>query len=93
MLAPRDIRDRVRAVMINTFRVPGDVSIDDATTSADIEGWDSLSHAILIMGIEEEFRLTLPFDQIYQIDNVGALVRLIQKLDSGSTAAQPGDGV
>lgn len=90
-MSEREIMDRVRAVMISTFRIPGDTKIDDATTSADIEGWDSLSHAMLIMGIEEEFKLTLPFDRIYQLDDVGALVRLIHELQSGSPAASPGD--
>lgn len=89
-MSEREVMDRVRAVMISTFRVPAGATIDDATTSADIEGWDSLSHAMLIMGIEEEFKLTLPFDRIYQLDNVGALVRLIRELDAGSSAPASG---
>jgi acyl carrier protein len=71
---------RVTVVMRRTFRLPQNVEIERGTTSADVAGWDSLSHALLIMGIEEEFGLTLPFDKMYDLANVGELVDLIRSL-------------
>jgi acyl carrier protein len=69
--------DRVRTCLITTFRLSPGTSITRETTSADVEGWDSLSHAILIMKVEQEFELELPFDRVYDLANVGALADLV----------------
>jgi len=83
MEAERDeVLERVAAVMRRTFRLPESVEIDRRTTSADIAGWDSLSHALLIMGIEKEFGLALPFDRMYDLGNVGELVDLIRSIQA-----------
>jgi acyl carrier protein len=74
------ILGRVAIVMRRTFRLSESVEIDRRTTSTDIAGWDSLSHALLIMGIEKEFDLTLPFDKMYDLANVGELVDLIRSI-------------
>lgn len=74
------VLDRVRKVMVQTFRVPADVAIERETTSADIDGWDSLSHSLLIMNIEEEFGVDLPFDRVYELQNVGELADLLQEV-------------
>ena len=76
---------RVANVVRETFHVQPDVVIAPNTTSADIDGWDSLSHSILIMRVEEEFDMELPFDQIYDLKDIGALVELI-RASRGSTA-------
>jgi acyl carrier protein len=79
--------DRVAAVMQRTFR-SGPIAIDARTTSADVAGWDSLSHALLIMGIEQEFGIALPFEEVYALNNVGELVELISRV--GVSPAGPG---
>jgi acyl carrier protein len=68
---------RTARVVRDTFQVKPEVSITPSTTSADVDGWDSLSHSILIMRVEEEFGIELPFDRIFDLENVGALVELI----------------
>lgn len=80
---------RVAAVVGRTFRVCQKVKIDRHTTSTDIDGWDSLSHALLIMGVEEEFGVSLPFDEVYQLGDVGELVDLICKTRA-SAPGRPG---
>lgn len=54
------------------------VAIGRDTEAADVEGWDSLSHAILMLRIESHFGVRLPLDQAYDFDNVGALADFIE---------------
>jgi acyl carrier protein len=81
------VLDRVATVMQRTFR-SGSIAISARTTSADVAGWDSLSHALLIMGIEQEFGIVLPFEEVYALNNVGELVELISRV--GPSPAGPG---
>lgn len=71
------IFERVREVMIRTFRAAAGTAIVNETTSADIDGWDSLSHSLLIMNVEDEFGVDLPLDRTYELQNVGELVDLL----------------
>ena len=74
-----EVLDKVVAVVRKTFRIPGSVRLDAQTTSADVEGWDSLSHAVLIMNVEEAFGVDLPLDRIYTLNNLGELVNLLRQ--------------
>jgi acyl carrier protein len=71
---------RVEEIIRKTFRVPASEQIVRATTSADIAGWDSLSHASLIMDVEEAFGVELPFDRVYELQDVGALADLVDEV-------------
>lgn len=66
--------------MRRTFRVPAAFEIGVSTSSADIDGWDSLSHAVFIMGIEQEFSVEIPVDEAYALPDVGALTSLLERL-------------
>ena len=59
-----------------TFRCPAS-SLSRATVAEDIDGWDSLSHAVLIMRIEQHFRVRLDAGAAFDVDNVGALIDLV----------------
>ena len=76
---------RVEAVMRQVFSLPGEYKVTDATVASDIDGWDSLSHSILIMKIEEEFAVDLPMERVYEVNDVGELVELIASA-AGSAA-------
>jgi|GEM_PF-1239761 len=47
------------------------------TTADDVDGWDSLAHARLIMKIEEVFDVRFPGDRLFDLDCVGDLVALV----------------
>jgi acyl carrier protein len=76
---PSDTLPRLQAIFDRTFPAAGRVRIGPETTAADVEGWDSLSHALLIMGVEGEFGITLPADRVYELNDVGELVALIDR--------------
>ena len=53
-------------------------AIGPAPVGSDVQGWDSLSHALFIMGVEQEFGLRLPLAKVFELADVGALVDLIE---------------
>lgn len=49
-----------------------------ATTAADVEGWDSLSHVTLMFSIEQEFGVHFMGEEFANLGDVGDLSRLIE---------------
>lgn len=76
------IFSKVSAVMAEMFRIPAGTHIGPQTTSADVDGWDSLSHAVLIMKLEEVFGVDLPLERVYALKDVGELVQLLHAVAS-----------
>lgn len=77
---------KVSSVMIRVFHLPAGTRITRATTSNDVPGWDSLSHAMLILDVEEAFGVDLPLDRTYALADVGALADLVcETLESAKT--------
>ena len=44
----------------------------------DVDGWDSLTHIRLILTVEKAFKIKFSTAEIGKLENVGALVALIQ---------------
>ena len=58
-----------------------DINLLSANTVADdIEGWDSLAHATFIIHLEKNFEVEFDLNDIIEIDNLGCLSNLIDKL-------------
>ncbi|HVA26691.1 MAG TPA: acyl carrier protein [Candidatus Baltobacteraceae bacterium] len=74
--------DGVRDAIVRAFALRNGESIGRDTTSADVAGWDSLSHSLLLMAVEEQFAIDLPLDRVYEAQNVGELVDLIDEVRS-----------
>lgn len=72
--------DRVVRVIVQTFPNVEAKSITPGTVSSDVSGWDSLSHSLLIMGLEEDFGVELPFEEVSNLENVGALADLVRRV-------------
>lgn len=53
------------------------ISVNDATTSADIEDWDSLEHINLIVAVEQEFEMKFNMGYVTNMKNVGEMVDII----------------
>lgn len=54
-----------------------DITVNDNTTAADIEDWDSLEHINLVNAIEQEFGIKFNMGQIVSMKNVGEMVTII----------------
>jgi acyl carrier protein len=50
------------------------------TSAADVEGWDSLTHVSLMLGIEKRFSIRFKSAQVASLKNVGELVDLVETL-------------
>ncbi len=69
----------VRDAIVRTFALRGDDVITPETTSADVPGWDSLSHSMLLMAIEEQFGVDLPLDRVFEARDVGELAAIVDE--------------
>lgn len=69
------INERIKNVMSAVFDVRFE-SITDTSSADDIESWDSLRHLNLILGLEEEFDITIPDEEVGNLINF-KLIELI----------------
>ena len=53
------------------------IEVNENTTSADIEDWDSLEHISLMSAVEQEFGIRFSMGQIQSMKNVGEMVNII----------------
>jgi len=53
------------------------ITVNDETTAADIEDWDSLEHIHLVSAIEKTFGLKFTMAQVVEMKNVGEMVDVI----------------
>ncbi len=77
------ILTKVREVFRASFDIdPQIVSLE--TSAKDIPGWDSVGHLSLASNLEQAFKISLDVDEMMEMENVGAIVRIIQaKLAKG----------
>ena len=54
------------------------VELGEETTGADVDGWDSVAHVMLILASEREFGVRFESSEIANAANVGEFVSLIE---------------
>ena len=55
------------------------MAITEATTAADVEGWDSLTHLSLINELEEAYEVAFTLDEVTGSKNMGELLNALMK--------------
>ena len=68
---------KLTKVFQETFGNSGLV-LTDTLTANDVDNWDSLSHMILIVEIEKLFDIKFKLKELNKMNNVGALIEIIQ---------------
>lgn len=68
--------ERIAATIRDTLGC-GPVEITRTSRAIDVRGWDSLSHTMILMAVEDAFGVTLPEDRIFGLGTVGDLVDLV----------------
>ncbi len=72
----------LQAIIAEEFGIAPDGIARD-TTADDVDGWDSIAHAGLIMHVEKAFSIRFDNDEIYGFADVGAMFDRIAALAEG----------
>jgi acyl carrier protein len=54
------------------------IQLNENTTTADIDAWDSLNHIQMITAVEKHFKIRFNLTELLNFKNVGDLCRSIQ---------------
>lgn len=81
----RDEIFQLTAVIIRDTIHCGAAPLGRETRAMDVRGWDSLSHTMILMNLEDGFGIELPMDRVLRLGTVGDLVDLITELKSAAS--------
>ena len=68
--------ERLNMIFRNIFD-DDDIILGEATSSVDIEDWDSLEQINLVVAIQEDFNIKFNIDEVNAMKNVGEMVDFI----------------
>ena len=71
-----EIFDRLNDIFRDVFD-DDSLTVNEQTTAADIEEWDSLSHITLVGAVEDEFRMKFSMKEVVEMKNVGEMATII----------------
>jgi acyl carrier protein len=71
-----EIVQKVRNTIISVLNHE-DFEMKDELSAADVDGWDSLTHMIIINSIEKEFAINFKLKELNKLNNLGTLIELI----------------
>lgn len=73
-----DTLARLQTVMRGVF-LDDALVVGRSTTALDVDGWDSLSHSMLLLELEQAFGVTLDADEAARCANVGELADCVDR--------------
>ncbi len=73
----QEILEQVNKLFTKILKKPN-VVLTYETTAADVDGWDSLTHMMLIDSVEKHFAIKLKLMEVMKLNNVGDLVAIVK---------------
>lgn len=74
-----DYKERIKEIIADTLGIDIERITDDLA-AGDIEEWDSVGNLTIISTIEEELEVDTPIEDLYELNNIKAIVEEIIKL-------------
>ena len=74
-----DYKERIKEIIADTLGIDIERITDDLA-AVDIEEWDSVGNLTIISTIEEELEVDIPIEDLYELNNIKAIVEEIIKL-------------
>lgn len=71
------IKQKMNDVLIDILG-HSNFEIHDELTATDVDGWDSLSHMMIITKIEDAFNIKFKLRDLNKLKNMGTLIEVIQ---------------
>lgn len=72
-----EIIAKLRTVLVNILKHEN-FEMKDELSAADVAGWDSLTHMVIITEIEKSFQVKFKLKELNKLNNLGNLIELIQ---------------
>lgn len=72
------ILERVESILRDVFDLP-QLEVSSDLTAQDVEEWDSIAHIRVVVAIEQEFKIKFALGELQSLQNVGDMLRLIEK--------------
>lgn len=66
------------SILLTSILEHDNFEMHDELTAKDVDGWDSLSHMMIITKIEEKFNIRFKLRDLNKLKNMGSLVSVIQ---------------
>lgn len=74
----KEILDKIKPVFIEVLG-HDNFELNESSTTNDIDGWDSLSHMMIIVEIEKVYNIKFKLFDLMTMHNVGDLIKSINK--------------
>ena len=74
-----DYKERIKEIIADTLGIDIERITDDLA-AGDIEEWDSVGNLTIISTIEEELEVDIPIEDLYELNNIKAIVEEMIKL-------------
>ncbi len=75
-MTKEEVYEKLNSVFRDVFDDES-ITVNDNTTSNDIEDWDSLEHINLLVAIEQAFNIKFNMAEVTNMKNVGEMVNII----------------
>ena len=73
-----DYKERIKEIIADTLGIDIERITDDLA-AGDIEEWDSVGNLTIISTIEEELEVDIPIEDLYELNNIKAIVEDLDK--------------
>jgi len=71
-----DVLGKIQGIIRQELNDP-ELVINEATTAADVPGWDSVTHVQIIVAVERTFGMRLKSSEVAQLENIGSLINVV----------------
>ena len=73
----KDILSQIKDIFIDTLDNE-EIVIEETTQATDVDEWDSLTHIMLVVAIEKNFKMRFNSAEILSWKNIGEMVNCIE---------------
>ena len=73
----KDILSQIKDIFIDTLDNE-EIVIEETTQATDVDEWDSLTHIMLVVAIEKNFKINFNSTEILSWKNIGEMVNCIE---------------
>lgn len=77
MMEKQEVIDKIRNILVTILKHEN-FEMKDELSAAEVDGWDSLTHMIIITEIEKVFQIKFKLKELNRVSNLGGLIELIQ---------------